>query len=319
MNAVFVYPEELDRIKYPSHHPIKISRTKTVFELCKQNGFFKDLSKETFMSRRATFKELERYHDTDFLEAIKKSENSDDYYAMVSYGLGSSDCPVFKGLYDYCEIVAGSTIAGARLLRNKKAMRVFNPAGGFHHAQKAYAEGFCYVNDIVLGILELLDAGFKRIAYVDLDAHHGNGVQNAFYDDKRVLTVSIHESGYFLYPGSGFEDETGEGDAKGFNINIPLSPATGDDEWLTAFKKIVPPLLAAFKPQAIVTQFGADGLAEDPLTHLRLTSDGLCAAIKLLKGFDLPWLVVGGGGYNVDATVKTWALGWAIINDMDGL
>ncbi len=315
MTSTFIYPPELEKYHYPDGHPMKPGRAKLALELCRKNHFFKDEAKEVITSGRATFEEMAAFHDKDYLNAIKDTARLKEFDpGIMKYGLGTGDCPIFKGLYDCCTVVAGSTLAGTRLLIDKRADIVFAPGGGFHHAFRDHAEGFCYVNDCVLGIKDLLANGFKRVAYIDLDAHHGNGVQDAFYKDNNVLTISIHETGRSLYPGSGFEDEIGEGTGKGFNVNLPMLAGTDDDAWLFTINEIIPPLIQAFKPDAILTQLGGDALAGDPLTHLRLTNHGYTSALKTLKTAMVPWIIVGGGGYNVEATTRMWALAWAVMN-----
>lgn len=317
MTAIFIHPEDLCKFDYAKDHPLKPVRTEKTLDLCRRFHFFKDESEEIYAPKKATLKEMSLFHGPDYLRAIKEVGAGIFGEEMLGYGLGTSDCPVFKNLFEYCETVAGSTMDAARLIIDNKADIVFNPGGGFHHAHKNHAEGFCYVNDVVLGIGLLLENGYKRIAYIDIDAHHGNGVQDAFYEDNRVFTMSIHESGRTLYPGTGFEDEIGIKKGKGFCANIPLLKMTDDDAWISAFNEIIPPLIQAFKPEVLVTQHGADTLAADPLTHLRLTNNGTSRAVKLIKSFDIPWLAVGGGGYNVEATVRAWALTWSIMNDLE--
>jgi acetoin utilization protein AcuC len=315
MTAIFIYPPELEKYHYPGGHPMVPGRTKITLELCRKHHFFRDEAKETATSGKAAFEEMAVFHDRDYLNAIRDTARRKEYdLNMMKYGLGTGDCPVFSGLYDYCAVTAGSTLAGTRLLAGKKADIAFAPAGGFHHAFKGRAEGFCYVNDCVLGIKDLLANGFERVAYIDLDAHHGNGVQDAFYKDNNVLTVSIHETGHTLYPGSGFEDEIGTGAGKGFNVNLPMPAQTDDDAWSFTLNEVVPPLLRAFKPSAILTQLGGDGLSGDPLTHMQLTNNGYISALKMLKRFCVPWIIVGGGGYNVEATTRMWALAWSVAN-----
>ena len=317
MTTIFIHPENLYKFNYSADHPLKPVRTKKTLELCERLGFFNDISKEVYKPDGASLEEMIRFHDPEYMEVIGEVSAGLFTNRLIGCGLGSSDCPIFMGLLEYCATVAGATLDGAKLLIDKKANIVFNPGGGFHHAHKSVAEGFCYVNDIVLGILKFLDSGYRRIMYIDLDAHHGNGVQDAFYEDNRVLTISIHESGKSLFPGGGFEDEIGKNAGKGFNVNIPLLAMTDDRAWMWIFKEIVPPLIKAFNPEVLVTQLGVDTLAADPLTHLHLTNNGICQAVKLIKSFEIPWLIVGGGGYNVDATVRAWTLVWSIINNME--
>ena len=235
---------------------------------------------------------------------------------MLQYGLGSEDCPVFKGVYDFCRLAAGASFGAAMKVLEGECNFIFNPVGGFHHCKRSYAEGFCYVNDINLIARLILLQGY-RLAYVDFDAHHANGVQDEFYEDKNMLFISFHENGKYLYPGSGFENETGKGAGAGLKVNIPLEPAADDETFLYLYKELVPPLLDAFKPDYGIVVFGADSTVSDPLTHLRLTNNSLAEAAADLKKRFHRWIGLGAGGYNLEETARTWALIWAVITDQD--
>jgi acetoin utilization protein AcuC len=178
------------------------------------------------------------------------------------------------------------------------------------------ASGFCYLNDPAIAILDLVSRG-KRVVYLDVDAHHGDGVQHAFYDTDRVLTVSLHESGQFLFPGTGEVDEIGTGKGKGFSVNLPFHPSTGDETFVRGFEAIVPPLVEAFKPDVLVTQLGVDSFAGDPLTHLQLTTRGFTRMIERMKSFRLPWVALGGGGYHLANVARAWTLAFGIMNDLE--
>jgi acetoin utilization protein AcuC len=223
---------------------------------------------------------------------------------------------VFRGLYDWSKLVAGATLQAASLVDNSEADITFSIAGGLHHAMNAQASGFCYINDIVIAILSLLRHG-RRIAYIDIDAHHGDGVQEAFYTTNKVLTISIHETGRMLFPGTGFEGEIGEGEGKGYSVNIPMPPYSDDELFLFAFNEIVPPLMEKFKPDIVVTQLGVDAFASDPLTHLNYTNNGYSEVVKKIKEMSPKWVALGGGGYDIINVAKAWTLAWAIMNDAD--
>ena len=188
--------------------------------------------------------------------------------------------------------------------------RAFNLVGGFHHAYPDHAEGFCYVSDVGVAIARLLKQGL-RVAFVDIDAHHCNGVQEPFYQDDGVLVISLHESGSTLYPWGGMETEIGEGRGRGYNVNLPLLEQTDDEVYLSAFQRVVPPLLQAFQPDLVLVEAGADTQLSDPLTHLRLTNNGYRAVMKELCRISPKLVAVGGGGYDVFRTAKCWTLGWA--------
>jgi acetoin utilization protein AcuC len=227
-------------------------------------------------------------------------------------GIGTQDCPVFDGLYDYAVLASGATINGAKLILSGDADVAFNPSGGFHHAGPERASGFCYINDVALACITLAEAG-KKVLYLDVDVHHGDGVAYAFYDRCDVMTISLHQSGRTLFPGTGFETEIGTDKGKGYCVNVPLPVGTFDKAYMKAFKTIALPLITAFNPDVFVCQLGADGLAGDPLANLQLTNNVYVDVLGHLLSFGKPILATGGGGYNVDNTVRAWALVWSIL------
>jgi acetoin utilization protein AcuC len=209
--------------------------------------------------------------------------------------------------------IAGGSIDGAEaLLRGAK--RAFNPAGGLHHAMPARASGFCHINDGVLAIERLRHAG-KRVVYVDIDAHHGDGVQHAFYRARDVLTVSIHQTGYTIFPGTGFEEEIGVDDGCGFSINVPLLPGAGDRAYDLAFDELILPAIELFQPDVLVTQLGTDALIGDLLANLRMSLYGFERAVERFRAIGVPWLAFGGGGYDVGNVVRAWTLAWSAMLD----
>ncbi|MDP9101277.1 MAG: acetoin utilization protein AcuC, partial [Actinomycetota bacterium] len=219
-----------------------------------------------------------------------------------AFGLGTPDNPLFTGMHAVSALIAGASIVGAAAVWRGEADHAVNLAGGLHHAQRAAASGFCVYNDAALAIAWLLSQGAERVAYVDADVHHGDGVQAAFYDDPRVLTVSLHESGTTLFPGTGFPDDVGTGTAAGTSVNVALPAGTGDSGWLRAFHAVVPPLLRHFRAEVLVTQHGCDTHLLDPLAHFELSVGGQIAAAALLHRLAHEtsggrWLALGGGGY----------------------
>jgi len=232
-------------------------------------------------------------------------------------GIGTADSPVFAGMFDYASLACGASLKAAELILAGEAAVAFNPSGGYHHAHRAAAAGFCYLNDVVLACMRLAGAG-KRVMFIDIDAHHGDGVQEAFYDRSDVMTVSFHESGRTLYPGTGFVDEAGVGDGEGHSVNVPLPVGVYDEPFIDAFKAVVLPLVRAYRPEAIVLELGMDALAGDPLTHLSLTNNAHVYVIERVLALGLPVLAVGGGGYNIEATVRGWTLAWSILCGADG-
>ncbi len=262
-------------------------------------------------------------HTLDYIAAVR--EASEAFPGAVGHGLGTADNPVFPGMHDNAALIAGGSIDAARAIAHGEVDRAVNFCGGLHHAMPDYASGFCIYNDVALAIKALLDAGIRKVAYVDVDAHHGDGVQAAFYDDPRVLTVSIHESPLTLFPGTGFAAESGRGDAQGTSVNIALPAGTSDAAWLRAFHAVVPGVVTAFRPEILVTQHGADSHREDPLADLNLTIDGQRTSYLALRTLAESvtggrWLALGGGGYSpVRVVPRAWThlLGIVAGHDVD--
>jgi acetoin utilization protein AcuC len=254
--------------------------------------------------------ELELVHDAAYIDAVRAAGL--DGLPNGRYGLGTTDNPVFAGMHEASALVAGATLAAARAVWRGETGHGANIAGGLHHAMRRAASGFCVYNDPAIAIRWMLAQGAKRIAYVDVDVHHGDGVQAAFYDDPRVLTISLHEHPATLFPGTGLASETGSGDGRGYAVNVALPAGTGDAGWLRAFDAVVPPLLRAFEPEILVSQHGCDSHRLDPLANLELSVDAQRRAQLMLH--DLAhevaggrWLVTGGGGYELVRVVpRTW-------------
>ncbi|WP_018179847.1 acetoin utilization protein AcuC [Jongsikchunia kroppenstedtii] len=272
---------------------------------------------------------LRSIHTEDYLMAVRAASRAEGVTAGSSkllervYGLGNADNPIFAGMHDAGALLVGATVQAAELVATGQARRAVNISGGMHHAMAGHAAGFCIYNDCAIAITWLLDHGYDRIAYVDIDAHHGDGVQQAFIDDPRVLTVSVHEDPASLWPGTGYADEVGSGAAAGTAVNIPLPPGTPDALWLRAFHAVVPGVVGAFKPQIIVGQCGVDSHRRDPLTDLMLTVDGQRAAMIAMRDLadkycDGKWLAVGGGGYGlIDVVPRAWTHLLAVASGRD--
>ena len=248
-------------------------------------------------------------HDPAYLDAVKRAPADPG----VGFGLGTADNPVFEGMYDAAALITGGTVLAARLVQSGKVQHAVNIAGGLHHAMRDHASGFCVFNDIAVAIRWLQQQGVERIAYVDLDVHHGDGVQAAFYDDPGVLTVSIHQTPLTLFPGTGFPEETGHPQkALGSAVNLALPNGTDDSGWLRAFTAVVPGILRAFQPQILITQCGCDTHHEDPLADLGLTIDGQRASYRAVHDLahelcEGRWIAVGGGGYGLVRCVpRAW-------------
>ncbi|MFC0040527.1 acetoin utilization protein AcuC [Actinomadura rayongensis] len=253
---------------------------------------------------------LRLVHDEAYIAAVRHAGATG--LAEERYGLGTDDNPVFLGMHEASALVAGASAAAARAVWTGESQHAVNVSGGLHHALAGSASGFCVYNDPAIAIAWLLENGAERVAYVDIDVHHGDGVQDAFYNDPRVLTISLHESPRSLFPGTGFPTETGGPDAIGTAVNIALPPGTADGPWLRAFDAVVPQALRAFRPQVLVTQHGADAHALDPLAHLLLTVDGQRATHAALHRLahelaDGRWIATGGGGYElVQVVPRAW-------------
>ena len=236
-----------------------------------------------------------------------------------AHGLGSDDNPVFEHMHTAAAHVVGATVEACRQVQSGESLHSASIVGGLHHAMADRSSGFCIYNDIAIGIQHLLDSGVERVAYVDVDVHHGDGVEKIFYDDPRVLTISLHETGQMLFPGTGFPQDTGGEGAEGTAVNVALPPGTADGGWLRAFHAVVPPLLRAFEPEILVTQHGCDSHMEDPLAHLMLSVDGQRAAYLALHELahevcDGKWVVTGGGGYAlVEVVPRAWTHLLAIV------
>ena len=250
-------------------------------------------------------------HSGELIEAVQRV-SADPTRTETRFGLGTPDNPVFAGMHDASAHVVGASVEAARRVWTGQLEHAVNISGGLHHAMPGLASGFCVYNDAAVAIRWLLDNGAQRVAYVDVDVHHGDGVERVFWDDPRVLTISLHETGQMLFPGTGFPQDLGGPDAMGSAVNVALPPGTSDGGWLRAFHAVVPPLLREFAPEILVTQQGCDSHVEDPLAHLALTVDGHRASYLALHELAHEvaggrWLALGGGGYEVVGVVpRSW-------------
>ena len=333
--SVFIYADELANFEYSPTHPFRPVRARLTLDLCRRYDLIERPWIQVVKPQPLGFDNLAGFHDIAYLKMLKEMDSATvatelwpdlipsggkDYLTVdpkiLRFGLGTEDNPIFSGMYDYAALTAGATFLGAKMLAEGKIQAAFNPLGGFHHAGRDHAEGFCYVNDIAIAAQFLIKEGM-RVAFVDIDAHHCNGVQDAFYRDPRVLVISFHENGRDLYPWSGFENEIGEGEGTGYTVNVPLPQNTDDDAFIRAFSEIVPPLLGSFSPDLVIGELGADTHISDPLTHLSMTNVGYCEAVKRLKELSPRLLALGGGGYDVYKTARSWTLAWGILNDLE--
>ena len=314
--AVFIYSEELEEYRYPPEHPFNTIRARKTREILNSMGLLTGPAAGEIAPEPAEGAVLEKFHSARYLRALKTASKRRRDIEALSMGIGTQDCPVFEGLYDYAILVCGATLRGAELILSNSAEVAFNPSGGFHHAGPERASGFCYINDVALACIILAEAG-KKVLYLDVDVHHGDGVAYAFYGRADVMTISFHQDPRTLFPGTGFEDEIGTGKGAGYCVNVPLPVGTYDEAYMKAFTAIALPLITAYRPDVIVFELGADGLASDPLAQLYLTNNVYADIIDHLLSFNKPILATGGGGYNIDNTVRAWALAWSVLAGAD--
>jgi acetoin utilization protein AcuC len=303
-------------------HPLRPERVLFTWDLIRDCGLLDRPSVETLPGRSATDDEILLVHTPEFIDATKRAGHGEEG-SWSRFGYGPGDNPIFPNMHEAGAIVVGASISAAEAVLDGRVAHAFNAAGGLHHAMPSRASGFCVYDDPAAAIAWLLGHGVERIAYVDVDVHHGDGPQAIFYADPRVLTVSIHESGEYLFPGTGFVNERGAGDAEGTKVNVPLHPGTGDDGWLEAFREVVPPLVRRWKPDVLVTQLGCDTHAMDPLAHLRLTTYAYREAAKILhelahEAAGGRWVATGGGGYQWAKVVpRAWTLYFAEMAEVE--
>ncbi|MBU8923055.1 MAG: acetoin utilization protein AcuC [Bacteroidales bacterium] len=308
--AVFINSDRLGGYSFSPEHPFRPERVKMVHEMCERRQLLSGNGVRVEQVEEIEDGLLERFHTKEYIDLLREAGRCGEIgVEMLYHGLGTMENPIFMGVYDFAALSVTASVRGARIVA-EEGVSAFNPCGGFHHAHRDRASGFCYVNDVVIAIEELLmlDA---RVAYLDVDAHHGDGVQEAFYDDPGVMTLSIHESGKTLFPWGGFEKESGGPGAEGYNINIPMLSDTDDEIFLFLFRSIILPALDAFGPDIVVLQAGTDTFATDPLTHLKMTNNGYIDAIGSLHAAFPRILALGGGGYNMADVVRGWTLLWA--------
>ncbi|MBM3939421.1 MAG: acetoin utilization protein AcuC [SAR202 cluster bacterium] len=311
--AAYVYDPRMSQHVLREGHPMRPVRLQYTYALAKAYGAFDGGASRLIQPRPATEEELLSFHERDYVEAVRAYSNGASTRDAERHGFAKfGDNPVYPGMYEAALLACGASVRAAELVADKFARVAFAPAGGLHHAAAGRASGFCIFNDAVVAINVLRRRGL-RVAYIDIDAHHGDGVQAAYYDDPHVLTISLHESGRYLFPGTGEVAELGEGAGRGFSVNLPLFPYTGDAVYREAFDAVVPPLLRAFAPDVIATQLGVDAHGRDPLSHLALTSRDYIDLVRYFAGLGLPWLAFGGGGYDLDVVARCWTMAYGVM------
>jgi len=317
VDAAFIHSDELEQYRYPPGCPFSSERAGKVRRAAASMGLLDGSGRREVAPAMATRADLLAFHDAAYLDALEAATQGHLDIEGIEMGIGVGDCPVFEGLYDYAALACGASLRGAELILSGEAKVAFNPSGGYHHAHRGAAAGFCYLNDVVLACMRLADGG-KRVMFIDVDAHHSDGVQEAFYDRADVMTVSFHENGKTLFPGTGWVDEIGVGDGEGFSVNVPLPVGIYDEAYAAVFQAVAEPLMDAYTPNVIVLELGMDGLAGDPLTHMNLTNNAYADVVSRVLARGTSVLAVGGGGYNVANTVRGWTLAWSILCGADG-
>ncbi len=314
--SAFICSPELWAHGHGSAHPMRAERLEMTYELLLAYGAFDGGDSQLVAPTPASEDELALWHTHDYIEAVRRLSEGDSRIQARRYNFGPGDNPVFPGMYESESLKAGATLQAARMVMAGNVGVAFSFAGGLHHAMASYASGFCVFNDASVAIRWLVEQG-KRVLYVDIDAHHGDGVQAAFYSTDQVMTISLHESGHYLFPGTGFVNELGEGAGRGYSVNVPLLPYTDDAAYLAAFDGAVLPLAEQFAPDVLVTQLGIDTHYQDPLTHLALTTHGYAALVRAFHDLGVPWVAMGGGGYNVHTVARAWTLAYGIMGELE--
>lgn len=303
--VAYFYDSDVGNYAYVSGHPMKPHRIRLAHSLVMNYGLYKKM--EIYRAKPASKYEMTQFHTDEYIEFLAKvtPDNMESFQKeQQKYNVGD-DCPVFDGLFEFCGISAGGSMEGAARLNRQKADIAINWAGGLHHAKKSEASGFCYVNDIVLGIIELLRF-HPRVLYVDIDVHHGDGVEEAFYTTDRVMTASFHKYGEY-FPGTGELRDTGVGQGKYYAVNFPLRDGIDDYSYKHIFEPVIKAIMDFYRPSAVVLQCGGDSLSGDRLGCFNLSMKGHANCVNFVKSYNLPTLILGGGGYTMRNVARTWA------------
>eukprot|EP01119_Soliformovum_irregulare_P008686 TRINITY_DN21786_c0_g1_i1.p1 TRINITY_DN21786_c0_g1~~TRINITY_DN21786_c0_g1_i1.p1 ORF type:complete len:483 (-),score=63.55 TRINITY_DN21786_c0_g1_i1:827-2275(-) len=301
----YFYDSNVGNYYYGQNHPMKPHRIRMAHNLILNYGLYHKM--QIYRPRRATEAEVTKFHSDDYIDFLRlvTPDNMHEYAnQLVKFNVGE-DCPVFDGMFNFCQISAGGSIGGAIKLNTGESDIAINWAGGLHHAKKSEASGFCYVNDIVLAILELLKH-HQRVLYIDIDVHHGDGVEEAFYTTDRVLTVSFHKFGEY-FPGTGDIRDIGSSKGKYYTTNFPLKDGIDDWSYKNIYEPVIRQIMEVYQPNAVVLQCGADSLCGDRIGCFNLSSKGHGACVEFVASFNLPLLVLGGGGYTIRNVARCWA------------
>jgi len=310
----YFYDADVGNYAYGAGHPMKPHRIRMAHSLIMNYGLYKKM--EIYRAKPATKQEMCQFHTDEYIDFLSRvNPDNLDMFAkeQIKFNVGD-DCPVFDGLFEYCGISGGGSMEGAARLNRGKCDIAINYAGGLHHAKKSEASGFCYLNDIVLGIIELLRY-HPRVLYIDIDVHHGDGVEEAFYTTDRVMTCSFHKYGEF-FPGTGELRDIGVGKGKYYSVNVPLRDGIDDSSYKSIFEPVISKIVEWYQPSAIVLQCGGDSLSGDRLGCFNLSMAGHANCVNFVKSFNIPMMVVGGGGYTMRNVARTWAYESGILNNV---
>ncbi|MDH7568169.1 MAG: acetoin utilization protein AcuC [Armatimonadota bacterium] len=314
--AALVWSDDFITYDFGLGHPLRPRRLTATRQLMEAYGLLARPEVQVVDAPLATEAEVLMVHTREYYDTVAALSGDESRCRPWDHGFSSTDNPAFRGMLEASLRYTGASLQAARLVSAGQVPRAFNPAGGLHHAKPDRASGFCIFNDAAIAIADLLHR-HQRVLYLDLDAHHGDGVQYVFYDSPRVMTISMHESGRFLFPGTGAPSERGVGDGAGYSVNIPLHPGTRDETFWRVFHTLVPPLVESFDPEVVVVQVGVDTHALDPLAHLELSVDGILRVVRAIRDWNRPLVALGGGGYNVDVVARAWTLVLACLAEVD--
>lgn len=311
----YYYDGDIGNYYYGQNHPMKPHRIRMAHNLILNYGLYRRM--EIYRPHKALQEEMTKYHSDDYIKFLRsiRPDNIQEYNKQMQRFNVGEDCPVFDGLYEFCQLSTGGSVAGAVKLNKQQTDIAINWGGGLHHAKKSEASGFCYVNDIVLAILELLKY-HQRVLYIDIDIHHGDGVEEAFYTTDRVMTVSFHKYGEY-FPGTGDLRDIGAGKGKYYAVNFPLRDGIDDDAYESIFKPLIEKVMETYQPSAIVLQCGADSLSGDRLGCFNLTIKGHGKCVEFVKSYNIPLLLVGGGGYTIRNVARCWTYETSVALDIE--
>ncbi|XP_041358111.1 histone deacetylase 3-like [Gigantopelta aegis] len=312
--VAYFYDQDVGNFHYGPGHPMKPYRIALTHALVLNYGLYKKM--KVYRPYRATFHDMCRFHSEEYIDFLRRvtPQNQQGFTKSLSAFNVGEDCPVFDGLFDFCAMYTGASLEGAVKLNNDHCDIAINWSGGLHHAKKYEASGFCYVNDIVISILELLKYN-SRVLYLDIDIHHGDGVQEAFYLTDRVMTCSFHKYGNFFFPGTGDMYELGAESGRYYSLNVPLKEGIDDATYMQVFKPIVQAVMDFYQPTCVVLQCGADSLGSDRLGCFNLSIKGHGECVKVVKSYNIPMLVLGGGGYTKRNVARCWTYETSVLLD----